>query len=120
MDKISLIYAFISRFKYLVTLCIGTLIVGFLDSNSIYQRMKLQYQIMDLKSEIEQYNKVYKHESEQLRQLERNPKNIERIARERYFMKANDEDIYVLSTDPTDAFNTTLPNDENEKDETVN
>lgn len=118
MDKISLIYSFIARFKYIVTFCIGILIVGVLDSNSIYQRLKLQYQIIDLENEISKYNKVYKHESEQLRQLERNPKNIERIARERYFMKANDEDIYVLSTDQPDAMNTTMPNDE--KDEADN
>ena len=32
----------------------------------------------------------------------------ERIARERYFMKADDEDIFVLSTD--------LPNNDNEQD----
>lgn len=115
MDKISIIYSFISRFKYLVTFLVGSLIVGVLDSNSIYQRMKLQYQIMDLKTEIDKYNKEYKHESEQLRQLERNPKNIERIARERYFMKAIDEDIYVLSTDNAEAFTTTQPNDETDE-----
>jgi cell division protein FtsB len=31
--------------------------------------------------------------------LEDNPKEIEKIARERYFMKAEDEDIFVLSDD---------------------
>jgi cell division protein FtsB len=28
-----------------------------------------------------------------------NPKAIEKIARERYFMKADDEDVFVLSDD---------------------
>ena len=31
--------------------------------------------------------------------MQRNHKEIEKIARERYFMKADDEDIFVLSTD---------------------
>ena len=31
--------------------------------------------------------------------LDSNPKAIEKIARERYFMKADDEDIFVLSDD---------------------
>jgi len=31
--------------------------------------------------------------------LRRDPKAIEKIARERYFMKTDDEDIYVLSDD---------------------
>lgn len=100
MDKISYIYNFLSRYKYIVTIIVGTFIVGFADSNSFYNRMVLQYQIMDLKNEIEHYNKIYHNDSEQLRALERDPRNIERIAREHYFMKANDEDIYVLSTDP--------------------
>lgn len=36
------------------------------------------------------------------------PKAYQKIARENYFMKADDEDIFVLSTD--------LPNNNNEED----
>lgn len=100
MEKVSPILDFLSRHKYLLTTIVGIIVVGFVDANSIYRRIVLQYEIMDLKSEIEIYNKIYKNDSRQLHSLERNPKNIERIARERYFMKADDEDIYVLSTDP--------------------
>ena len=31
--------------------------------------------------------------------MSKDPKAMEKIARERYFMKADDEDIYVLSDD---------------------
>ena len=45
----------------------------------------------------------------QIRALNRNPKAVERIARERYFMKADDEDIYVMRDDseeqPTTEYN---------------
>ena len=34
-----------------------------------------------------------------LKELKHNPKAITKIARERYFMKADDEDIFVLSDD---------------------
>ena len=100
MEKMSPILEFLSRHKYLLTTVVGFVVVGFADANSIYRRIVLQYEIMDLKNEIEIYNKIYKNDARQLHALERNPKNIERIARERYFMKADDEDIYVLSTDP--------------------
>ena len=100
MEKMSPILEFHSRHKYLLTTVVGFVVVGFADANSIYRRIVLQYEIMDLKNEIEIYNKIYKNDARQLHALERNPKNIERIARERYFMKADDEDIYVLSTDP--------------------
>ena len=112
MDKVSTIYYFLSKYKYLLTCIIGTAIVGFLDSNSIYQRLVLHYEIEDLKAEIEKYQKVYKNDSKQLRDLERDPKNIERIARERYFMKADDEDIYVLNIDQEE------PTDNNQKTKT--
>ena len=99
MNKTAL-YSILSRYKYLITFIIGIFIVGFADSNSLYHRVLLQYEIQDLKSEIEQYTKIYEDDKSQLRDLERDPRNIDRIARERYFMKTDDEDIFVLSTDP--------------------
>jgi len=115
MDKLSLLYSLLSRYKYLVTIIIGVIIVGFVDSNSFYHSIVLQYEISDLKAEIAKYNKTFEEDSKQLHELERNPRNIERIARERYLMKANDEDIFVLSTDQqTDANGIT----ENNTDET--
>lgn len=100
MEKASLIYSILSKYKYLITVIIGIIVVGFADSNSIYRRMVLYYEIEELKSEIDYYNNIYKSDASQLRDLERDPRNIERVARERYFMKADDEDIYVLSSDP--------------------
>ncbi len=78
---------------------IGVLIVGFVDENSFLKRIDYEFQIRDLKSQIEDYNRRYENDSRQLRELNRNPKAIEKIARERYFMKADDEDIFVLSDD---------------------
>lgn len=100
MSKISSLFYFFAQYKYLFTIVIGLIFIGVFGENSIYQRVVLQYEISDLKSEIKQYNKVYEADSKQLHALERDSRNIERIARERYFMKTDDEDIYILSTDP--------------------
>jgi Septum formation initiator. len=78
---------------------VGILIVGVVDDNSFRKFIELELQIDDLKSEIKKYNSQNEADTKQLRELKRNPKAIEKIARERYFMKADDEDIYVLSTD---------------------
>ena len=59
MEKASLIYAILSKYKYLITIVIGLFVVCFADSNSFYRRMVLHYEIMELKSEIEYYNNVY-------------------------------------------------------------
>lgn len=100
MEKISAFFTNVGKHKYLITALLGLLFVVFIGQNSLLHSIELQYEISDLKKEIEQYNKVYENDKQQLRDLERDPRNIERIARERYFMKTDDEDIFVLSTDP--------------------
>ncbi len=89
----------LSHYKYIITIVIGILVVGVFDENSFMQKIKYEFEIRDLEEEINKYNASYERDSRQLRMLKSNPKNIEKIARERYFMKADDEDIFVLSDD---------------------
>jgi len=97
--RLNVILSLISHYKYLIVCVIGVLIVGLIDENSFLKRFQLEMQISDLKSEINKYTEQYEADSRQLNELKRHPKAIEKIARERYFMKADDEDIYVLSDD---------------------
>ena len=53
--------------------------------------------ISELKDEIEHYESEYQRDQNEIHQLQSNPKAMERIARERYFMKYADEDIFVLN-----------------------
>ncbi len=98
MDRISKnIIGFISRFKYSIVLVVGFLVVGLIDENSFIKLFSYYYQIEDLKKEVKEYNDRYENDTKQLRAMKRDPKAIARIARERYFMKADNEDIFVLS-----------------------
>lgn len=86
-------------FKYAVVSILGFAIVGFLDENSFWSHYKNLLRIRELKEETEKYNADFRRDQARIRELDRNPKAIEKIARERYFMKADDEDIFVLSDD---------------------
>ncbi len=97
--KLGVIWNVISRYKYLIVVVLGVVFVGFADENSYMRMVRLELQIADLQEEIDKYNAQYEKDSRQLQELRRNPHAIEKIARERYFMKADDEDIYVLSDD---------------------
>lgn len=108
MIRWTYIGGFLSHYKYLITIVVGIAIVGFIDENSFMQRAKYEWQIKEMKEEIHRYNTLYEKDSKQLHMLESDPRNIEKIARERYFMKADDEDIFVLSTDED---NTTKENE---------
>ena len=89
--------------KYAVVFVVGVLIVGFLDENSLWSHMKNRQRIDELQEEKARYNASYQRDQAQIRELNTNPKAMERIARERYFMKADDEDIYVLRENNTDS-----------------
>jgi cell division protein FtsB len=86
-------------FKYAIVTIVGVAIVGFLDENSLWNHFKNLQRISELREETAHYNADYRRDQARIRELDRDPKAIEKIARERYFMKADDEDIYVLSDD---------------------
>ena len=90
-------------FKYAVVSIVGILLVGFLDDNSIWSHFKNTQQIKELTEEKERFIEEYHQNQAQIKELNKNPKAIEKIARERYYMKADDEDIFVLSDDEREA-----------------
>lgn len=97
--RISIIFNFLGHYKYLIVVVLGCIMVGFVDDNSMLRRLQLQMQITDLQEEIEKYRSMNDADTKQLRDLQRDSRAVEKIARERYFMKADDEDIFVLSDD---------------------
>ena len=86
-------------FKYAVVSIVGVLLVGFLDDNSMWSHIKNLQRVDELMAEKERYNAEFGRDQAQIKELDRNPKAIEKIARERYFMKADNEDIFILSDD---------------------
>jgi cell division protein FtsB len=84
------------RHKYLITLAIFGVIVGFLDENSAIRRLGYKREIMQLNEEIEKYRAEYEESTEKLNELSSNPEMLEKIAREKYLMKKPNEDIYVF------------------------
>ena len=98
-NRFGFIWRFISRHKYLIVVIIGVLVVGFLDENSFMKRIQYELQMNELEDQISKYKTQHEADSKKLRELRCNPKAIEKIARERYFMKADNEDIYVLDDD---------------------
>lgn len=113
-SRLNVIWSLVAHYKYLITIVLGILIVGVLDENSFRKRIEYELQISDLKSEIEKYDKQYQEDSKELKTLRLNPKAIEKIAREQYFMKADNEDIFVMSSDVQKQ-----QDEEKEQDETA-
>ncbi len=100
--RIGIVWDYIAHYKYLIVIVLGILVVGFVDENSIRQRILYQIEIDGLRSEIEKYETRYQNDLKQLQEMRKGVEAYKKIARERYFMKANDEEIFVLSTDLPD------------------
>jgi len=88
-----------SWLKYAVVTILAVVFIGFVDENSVWSHFKNQQQIGELQDEINRQTSQYNRDRQKIKMLDSNPKAIEKIARERYFMKEDNEDIFVFSED---------------------
>lgn len=96
--------------KYIIVLALGVLIVGFLGENSLVAHLRNQQHINELRTEINHNIRVTRYNQEQVHRLQTDHKAVERVGRERYFMKKADEDVFMLSDD--DNTDLDIDNDE--------
>ena len=89
----------IPALKYIVVTILAVVLIGFVDENSVWHHIRNKQYISELEDEIKKYDELNQSNQAQIRELDSNPKAIEKIARERYFMKTDEEDIFVLSED---------------------
>lgn len=82
--------------RYSVVLLGGLVLICLVGDNSLYSHYRNQRRIAVLQAEINALRKQNHDAQAKLHMLDRDPKSIEKIARERYFMKADDEDIFVV------------------------
>lgn len=83
--------------KYLITCVLFGFVLGYWDRNSFYNRYKQGQEIRETQRQIADYRHRYAHDTKLLNELEHDPSAILKVARERYYMKAADEDIYIFN-----------------------
>lgn len=114
MRRISTAWDFVGKFKYLLTVGVIVLFVGFVDDNCVWQRYERNVEISRLRGEVEKYRDKYLDDTRRLEALE-NHANVERLARERYYMCREGEDVFVFVSDDeavTDSMSYRLTNQE--------
>ena len=96
MSKINRILAFFSIYRYIIVVALAVIFLGFVGENSYLAHLQHQSTIKELKREIAKNREQYNNDTEQLNELYNGLEAIRRVARERYFMKAADEDIFII------------------------
>ncbi|HTB32809.1 MAG TPA: septum formation initiator family protein [Bacteroidia bacterium] len=88
--------ATIFRNRYLSATLLFLLWITFFDQTSLIYDVHLTQKEKQLKAQKLYYEKQTIAATEQLKELQTNPANLEKFAREKYFMKKANEDVYVF------------------------
>ncbi len=89
------LFARLSNLYFLLTLLIVLWSI-FFDANSLMNILAGRRRISDLKEKREYYQQQIKEERRRLKELKTDRRNLEKFAREQYFMRKANEDIYVV------------------------
>ncbi len=96
MGKLNTLWNIISRNKYILVVGLFALLIGFVDENSLWNRYQHRAELTSLRAEIRKYSEMYEHDTRYLEEMNTNPEILVEIARERYYMKKDDEDVFVV------------------------
>ncbi|WP_278035079.1 FtsB family cell division protein [Flavobacterium nitratireducens] len=87
-------FKFLSN-KYIWSLLFFVVWMLFLDNYSYFDHRVLDNQIEELEDNKNYYQEEIKKDESQIKQL-KNPDQVEKYAREKYYMKKDSEDIYII------------------------
>ena len=65
----------------------------------LVKRWAQKQEIADLRSQINEQKRIYEQDKLELERIQNNPEAVKRVAHEKYYMKTEDEDIFVIDDD---------------------
>ncbi len=91
--------------KYFVTIFLFLMWMVFFDSTSFLVINELNGEVNKYETQLAYYKSEYQKNDEFYKKLMNNKDEKEKYARENYFMKKPNEEIFILVVDSTKAFN---------------
>ena len=84
------------RNKYFLVSLAFIVFMIFFDKNDLFSQYQYYQQVSKLKQERDFYLKENAKVNKDLQELSSNPKELEKFAREKYLMKKDNEDVFVI------------------------
>ena len=84
------------RNKYFLCAVAFVVYMIFFDKNDLFSQYQYYQQLHKLKQERDFYQKETVKVTEELNELSSDPKALEKFAREKYLMKKDNEDVFVI------------------------
>jgi cell division protein FtsB len=86
----------ILRNKYVIAILIFIIWVGFIDRNNLIKTFKIRKELNSLKADKEYYLQEIEETRRIRDELLNNKSSLEKFAREEYYMKKSDEEIFIV------------------------
>lgn len=86
--------------KYLIALGVFVAIMLFIDKNDIFTQYTRTQQLKELQQSKDYYTARIATERKELEQLRTDPGTLEKYAREKYLMKRENEDLFLVLENP--------------------
>jgi cell division protein FtsB len=104
MKLLTHIPAFLKN-KYFISFAAFCVVILFLDKNDVMTQLDRRKELRELQQSKRYYTAQIASERKELQAIETNPAAVEKIAREKYFMKKDNEEIFLVSENPDNTKN---------------
>lgn len=95
-DSIAMLFAWIRNNKYLFVTIAFLLIIVFLDENNLIKHFQNQREIAVLKSDIEDLREQLELITHKSNELHKDSEIMEKVAREKYGMHKEGEEVFIV------------------------
>ena len=92
----------ILRNRYFLTLVVFLIWIIMFDNNNLIDRYHYMKNLRQLEKDREYYQQRIDEDSRKLNELKTSDENLEKFAREQYYMKKDNEDIYIIVDEEED------------------
>lgn len=82
--------------KYFLTVVAFVVWMIFFDKNDVVSQVKLRWHLHEMRSKQKYYSEMIKQVEQEKKELFTNSASLEKFARERYMMKKDGEDLFVI------------------------
>ena len=91
--------------KYFISFAAFCIVVLFLDKNDIFTQYERRKELGELQLSKKYYTNQISAETKELEALRTSPATVEKYAREKYLMKRDNEEVFLISESPDNTKN---------------
>ena len=84
--------------RYVYATLLFLVVIFFIDQFNVFEQIRLHNSLIDQKQQIEYYEKEVSHNKQYLHDVQNDSATMEKVAREQYLMKRDNEVVYLIET----------------------